>query len=576
MAPSLSMQQQATVPSAYHSKKVGRTMAVAATMAAVTIACTYHTAPLGLSMMAQAAQNDQVTEDEIARYNANRPAARRAAREARVKQQGASSRNMDIASTTANAKKSCEAKKHDQVKYGAAARRLHHEMGRRNKELMEQSRTFETAAVKEEPFENIDYTSDAYLSDDTFMWKFQPYKYVAKEGLRSFIPLCWVNGFENYTGSYIFEPFDYDKYEYPEYYRLHQLYVSVPRGPTNVNTTAHAYVQLGIQRMGDTLSYVTVNSNEPATTYIDDTGSNTLPLSETGYDVECGTMLTINSNVSYTAKPVNGQLKTTVEALIVEVGTETQTTCYNEYSAKIWVGGDKAGKTSLSKSGYLSFVYIDADISTLNYDYNAAETLLLNKAVWQNTKGKLAADSTPIVVHRISQPYNLIGSSSRSTERYTKLDTKQGALHTYVIDGPSMGAATIEPTTSKTVLCDMTEMSAYTVANIPFAGPKASALPVYGTTYDCFLYGTVEDATTACNSDDECIGFVTMQMQAFSYGGFDNFPDYGVCLLYTSDAADEEDSVDLGGRRIIKKKKKKRNGKKNKKKDKQKKNKTRQ
>src|SRR5665648_1253192 len=28
---------------------------------------------------------------------------------------------------------------------------------------------------------------------------------------------------------------------------------------------------------------------------------------------------------------------------------------------------------------------------------------------------------------------------------------------------------------------------------------------------------------------------------------------YG-CLLYTSDAADEEDSVDLGGRRIIKKK----------------------
>ena len=28
------------------------------------------------------------------------------------------------------------------------------------------------------------------------------------------------------------------------------------------------------------------------------------------------------------------------------------------------------------------------------------------------------------------------------------------------------------------------------------------------------------------------------------------------CLLYTSDAADEEDSVDLGGRRTIEKKKK--------------------
>src|SRR5678816_3390821 len=32
---------------------------------------------------------------------------------------------------------------------------------------------------------------------------------------------------------------------------------------------------------------------------------------------------------------------------------------------------------------------------------------------------------------------------------------------------------------------------------------------------------------------------------------------YVICLLYTSDAADERSSVDLGGRRIIKKKKKK-------------------
>ena len=30
--------------------------------------------------------------------------------------------------------------------------------------------------------------------------------------------------------------------------------------------------------------------------------------------------------------------------------------------------------------------------------------------------------------------------------------------------------------------------------------------------------------------------------------------EYQLCLLYTSDAADERSSVDLGGRRIIKKK----------------------
>src|SRR5674536_252854 len=38
-------------------------------------------------------------------------------------------------------------------------------------------------------------------------------------------------------------------------------------------------------------------------------------------------------------------------------------------------------------------------------------------------------------------------------------------------------------------------------------------------------------------------------------GEHDRLPHRVACLLYTSDAADEEDSVDLGGRRIIKKKK---------------------
>ncbi len=33
-----------------------------------------------------------------------------------------------------------------------------------------------------------------------------------------------------------------------------------------------------------------------------------------------------------------------------------------------------------------------------------------------------------------------------------------------------------------------------------------------------------------------------------------NYVEYYYCLLYTSDAADERSSVDLGGRRIIKKK----------------------
>eukprot|EP00658_Telonema_sp_P-2_P031470 TRINITY_DN23535_c0_g1_i2.p1 TRINITY_DN23535_c0_g1~~TRINITY_DN23535_c0_g1_i2.p1 ORF type:complete len:130 (+),score=50.26 TRINITY_DN23535_c0_g1_i2:56-445(+) len=49
--------------------------------------------------------------------------------------------------------------------------------------------------------------------------------------------------------------------------------------------------------------------------------------------------------------------------------------------------------------------------------------------------------------------------------------------------------------------------------------------------------------------------FVWMQ---YIYSVFE-VEDGVTCLLYTSDAADEEDSVDLGGRRIIKKKKKNNN-----------------
>ena len=44
--------------------------------------------------------------------------------------------------------------------------------------------------------------------------------------------------------------------------------------------------------------------------------------------------------------------------------------------------------------------------------------------------------------------------------------------------------------------------------------------------------------------------------QVASFNNFD-FPgtyQFYTCLLYTSDAADERSSVDLGGRRIIKKK----------------------
>ena len=54
--------------------------------------------------------------------------------------------------------------------------------------------------------------------------------------------------------------------------------------------------------------------------------------------------------------------------------------------------------------------------------------------------------------------------------------------------------------------------------------------------------------------------YAGMNDKLSSVGIYEINPEYDTqgktCLLYTSDAADERSSVDLGGRRIIKKKKK--------------------
>eukprot|EP00658_Telonema_sp_P-2_P013227 TRINITY_DN15009_c0_g1_i1.p1 TRINITY_DN15009_c0_g1~~TRINITY_DN15009_c0_g1_i1.p1 ORF type:complete len:1492 (-),score=427.74 TRINITY_DN15009_c0_g1_i1:101-4576(-) len=63
-----------------------------------------------------------------------------------------------------------------------------------------------------------------------------------------------------------------------------------------------------------------------------------------------------------------------------------------------------------------------------------------------------------------------------------------------------------------------------------------------------------EETTADMDESDAEVGIIISR--AISRG--DEVYNPGYCLLYTSDAADEEDSVDLGGRRIIKKKKKKR------------------
>ena len=57
-----------------------------------------------------------------------------------------------------------------------------------------------------------------------------------------------------------------------------------------------------------------------------------------------------------------------------------------------------------------------------------------------------------------------------------------------------------------------------------------------------------------------CYGAYTAE-NTLCAGAIVVFSHRKACLLYTSDAADERSSVDLGGRRIIKKKKKTKNNK---------------
>src|SRR5678810_1190688 len=60
-------------------------------------------------------------------------------------------------------------------------------------------------------------------------------------------------------------------------------------------------------------------------------------------------------------------------------------------------------------------------------------------------------------------------------------------------------------------------------------------------------------ADTALKTADA--GYLTRRLVDVAQDVIISEDDCGTCLLYTSDAADERSSVDLGGRRIIKKKK---------------------
>ena len=77
--------------------------------------------------------------------------------------------------------------------------------------------------------------------------------------------------------------------------------------------------------------------------------------------------------------------------------------------------------------------------------------------------------------------------------------------------------------------------------------------PAYVSVRNAFVTGPV--GVSGSPQSDSTVGTVTVPEVASAAQSTVLPAPTGTCLLYTSDAADERSSVDLGGRRIIKKKK---------------------
>eukprot|EP00656_Telonema_subtile_P026974 TRINITY_DN2895_c0_g1_i5.p1 TRINITY_DN2895_c0_g1~~TRINITY_DN2895_c0_g1_i5.p1 ORF type:complete len:121 (-),score=14.14 TRINITY_DN2895_c0_g1_i5:33-395(-) len=99
-------------------------------------------------------------------------------------------------------------------------------------------------------------------------------------------------------------------------------------------------------------------------------------------------------------------------------------------------------------------------------------------------------------------------------------------------------------------------MSRHTQAPPPPTPLQWELAPHNASTVAPLLHGAPEDDWT----DDWTEGSSRRREQAVvvNVHGWDSCYYFNSCLLYTSDAADEEDSVDLGGRRLIKKKQQRR------------------
>src|SRR5678815_5814555 len=157
---------------------------------------------------------------------------------------------------------------------------------------------------------------------------------------------------------------------------------------------------------------------------------------------------------------------------------------------------------------------------------------------------RATTSSTPVTVCQAQLPYSWNGQSYNAAGTYT-FTTKNAAgcdsVATLVLTVSQATTSSTPVTVCQAQLPYSWNGQSYNAAGTyTFTTKNAAGCDSVAT-----LVLTVSQATTSSTPVTVC-----QAQLPYSWNG----QSYNACLLYTSDAADERSSVDLGGRRIIKKK----------------------
>eukprot|EP00658_Telonema_sp_P-2_P081469 TRINITY_DN8355_c0_g1_i2.p1 TRINITY_DN8355_c0_g1~~TRINITY_DN8355_c0_g1_i2.p1 ORF type:complete len:810 (-),score=130.53 TRINITY_DN8355_c0_g1_i2:94-2421(-) len=249
------------------------------------------------------------------------------------------------------------------------------------------------------------------------------------------------------------------------------------------------------------------------------------------------------------------------DALALEEGQAWQRNItwvfYTESSVDVKAGDDRGGRSSSplllgSRGGSVPSSFSsppgrqrllrDLSVSPSGYDFGAATSSYGDLTTLPRSKSDLVPTSHHELVRNDSM-LSFYGSEVFSPPIVPRCSMALAALQLHMEPNSRWRLEGMETTERKELL---------TTVFYPFIVlPRLISIEVAAR---AFVTGSQEVLERRWLEGAEYVWMLEAELRAHAHIMF----KHGItCLLYTSDAADEEDSVDLGGRRIIKKKKKK-------------------